>query len=89
MICLEIAYWQSATHFEEMEESTLDPWIIKTKLLDRIKKDLPHLVGQNFTDAIEACLRFKELTQGMDEFSVHREYKTKILSRLEAAAMYT
>ena len=89
MTCLELAYWQSATRFQEMGGSRLDPQDVKRKLLDRLKRDLPHLVGQRFTDAIEACLRFKELTQGMDEFSVHQEYKNKVVSRLEEAAMYT
>ncbi len=37
------------------------PRDIKSRLIARTKEDIPHLVGQNFADAIDACLRFQEL----------------------------
>ena len=69
-----------------MRAPKLDPWEIRRQLLDRARLDLPHMVGQNFADAIEACLRFKELTEKLDDFQRHQEYKIKILDTLSRTA---
>lgn len=65
------------------------PRDIKSRLEARAKEDIPHLVGQDFADAIDACLRFQEITRGMNDFSVHQQYKTKIIAKLAKAAKHT
>jgi hypothetical protein len=64
------------------------PRDIKSRLIARTKEDIPHLVGQNFADAIDACLRFQEITRGMDAFSVHQQYKSRIVAKLEKATKH-
>ena len=62
VLCYELAVWKLATQWEAMKpenSSRLDPWDVREKLLDSIRKDLPHRVGQNFADVVGACLRFK------------------------------
>ncbi|KAL8693854.1 MAG: hypothetical protein Q9218_001410 [Villophora microphyllina] len=86
IMCIEIAFWREIMHFKEMKVPTLDPWAIKQSLLDRNDKDIPHLVGQGFNDAIDVCLRFKELTEGLDELAANRTFKTQVLAPLEKAA---
>ena len=89
VICYELAVWKLATQWEAMKpknSSRLDPWDIREKLLDSMRKGLPHRVGQNFADVIGACLRFKELTEGFDDFRIHQEFKVSILDKLERTA---
>ena len=86
-MCYELACWKIVTQSEAMKaSSTILPEEIREKLFESIRKDLPHRVGQCFADVIEACLRFRELTEGFDEFQRHREYTTGILDKLERGA---
>ncbi len=71
--------------FEEFNTALIDPWKIKTKLLARAGRELPHRVGQSFTDVIDACLRFKDLTEDLGEFATHQLYENKILTKLNKA----
>ena len=57
--------------------------MVKDWLVARVRRDLPSKVGQSFSDAVEACLTFKELTEGLDEIAVAREYRVRILEPLE------
>ena len=73
-------------HFDEVKPERLDLEVMRKQLLARANKELPHRVGQNFADAIDTCLRFRELTEGLDEFQTHQEYKARILDTLDKAA---
>ncbi|MCJ1353934.1 MAG: hypothetical protein MMC33_003921 [Icmadophila ericetorum] len=83
IIFLEIAYWKPIKSFEEMKANPLDKWKCSALLLARIATDLPHRVGQNFSDAIKACLDFQTLTGGFDELKIHQEFRRKIIEKLE------
>ena len=69
-----------------MKPDRIDPEVMRGQLLAQAKKELPHRVGQNFTDAIDTCLQFRELTEGLDEFHKHQEYRARIVDTLEKAA---
>ena len=86
IVILEIAHWKLIDHFEQMKREKLDPKVLREELLTEAKKVLPHRVGQNFTDAIVACLEFQELTKELDDFHRHQEYRGMILDKLESAA---
>ncbi|KAL8710937.1 MAG: hypothetical protein Q9220_004536 [cf. Caloplaca sp. 1 TL-2023] len=83
---IEIAFWKSVMEFEEMKSPKLDPWEVKKRFLARNRKDIPHIAGQGFSDAVDVCLRFKELTEDFDELAANRYFKTKVLANLEPAA---
>lgn len=83
---LEIAFWKPVAQFEEMTPSKIDPWVVREQLLARANKDLPHRVGERFATAINACLRFQELTEGLDDFCKHQAYRGRILDVLERTA---
>ena len=70
----------------ESKVSGDDGFMVKDRLLEHVKKKMPSRVGQCFSDAIDACLRFKELTEGLDEIAVAREYRARILAPLERTA---
>lgn len=82
---LEIGLWKQIQQFPELKKPRIDPWTVKEDLLSKNKKDLPHMVGQNFSDAIDACFRFKEFTIGLNEFETQRMLKEKIIERLQKA----
>ena len=49
VICYELAVWKLATQWEAMKpknSSRLDPWDIREKLPDNMRKDLLHRVGR-------------------------------------------
>lgn len=66
-----------------MKPPKIDEWAMREQLLIRAKKDLPHMVGQNFTDVIIACLQFQELTKELNDFSKHQVYRSRILDTME------
>ena len=86
IILLEIAYWKPINNFKEMVPKHVEQWKMRDELQTRAKEDLPHMVGQNVADAIEACLLFREKTEGLDASQRHREYRSKIVERLERCA---
>jgi hypothetical protein len=80
---LEIALWRPVINFPEMKTSRVDAWIVKASLNSKAKKDLPHMVGQNFADAVTTCLQFKEFTKDFDELKMHTLFKVEVLEKLE------
>ena len=86
IVFLEIAFWKPIKKFKEMEPAHIDPSVMRQELLARAKKELPYLIGQKFVEVVDACLQFRGLTQGLDDSQRHREYKSKILDKLEAWA---
>jgi hypothetical protein len=64
----------------------LDPWKIKENLLGKVRKDIPHMAGQSMADAIDTCLRFKEITDDMSSFEMHQVFKSKVLGSLKKAS---
>lgn len=78
--------WRPAIKFEEMVSDPpdqLDQWEVKEKLLMKVKRDIPHMAGQPMADAIDACLRFKETTNGLSNFDIHQVFKSKVLNPLK------
>ena len=63
-----------------------DRFMIKKSLLAHNQKEMPSRVGRSFSDVIDACLRFKELTEGLDELAMAFEFKARILEPLERTA---
>jgi hypothetical protein len=82
---LEVALWKQIQQFPELKKSRVDPWTVKEDLLSKNRKDLPHMVGQNFSDAITACLEFKKLTTGLNELDTQRVLKERIIANLRKA----
>jgi hypothetical protein len=80
---MEIAYWKSAKEFPEMKQRRLDPKNIKAAILQRLIEDGPHVCGQRLSDSIQACLSFKELTEGLSDLESYKVFKAKILSPLK------
>jgi serine/threonine protein kinase len=85
IMLLEVALWKPIRQFAELKKGKIDPWIVKEDLLGKVNKDVPHMAGQKFSDAIAACLQFKELTSHLDEFETHMVLKEKILGKLQKA----
>jgi hypothetical protein len=81
VILFELARWQTAISFAG-SHPRMDPWKLKEKLLAEAKKNLPHRVGQVFSDAIAACLDFEQSTRGFSEIDMHNAFKTDVLERL-------
>ena len=63
-----------------------DAWAIKESLLACTRTTLLHQVGQGFSDAVNTCFRFKELTEGLDEHASNQVFKQRILLPLERTA---
>ena len=70
-------------HFKDFNITAVDAFDVKDRLIAYVKNQMPSQVGQSFSDAIDACLRFKELTEGLDEFAIAKEYRLRILESLE------
>lgn len=85
VMLLEIAYWKPATKFEEMKAKPLSPWEVKASLLERTAKNIPHIMGQNYAKAVDACLKFKELTQELNEYDESKLFELKVLNVLKRA----
>ncbi|CAG8976207.1 hypothetical protein HYALB_00011138 [Hymenoscyphus albidus] len=86
ILLLEVAFWKPIQQFRELKNTKVNPWVVKEDLLKRVNQDCPHMVGQNFSDAIDTCFQFKELTSGLNEFEAHKVLKEKILGKLQKAA---
>lgn len=89
VLLLEIANWRLVRKFDEMKAQPLSPLDVKARLLTRTAKDLPHMVGQSYANAVDTCLRFKELTAELNEYDKHKVFEDKILGSLKRATMIT
>lgn len=61
---------------------TLVPTKIRDELLGRLQAEGPHVCGQSFVDSIVACLTFEDIAAGLDEFSAHSVFSSRIVNRL-------
>jgi hypothetical protein len=89
VLFIEIAYWKLATRFDEMKAQPLSPWDVKASLVARTAKNLAHMMGQSYANAVEACLRFKELTEELNEYDKHKVFELKVLTVLKRATTTT
>ena len=96
VILLEIFFWQSAksmleaTNKRNNTTTAKPPRVfsqgVKQCYLEKISRDLAHLVGRKIADAVENCLDFEERTSGMDEYGSHLFFQKEILAKIESGA---
>jgi len=89
VVLLEIAFWKDAISLSNIPKTTshgpartVIPEHIRTSFEDKSKKNLPHQVGQVFTDTILACFRFEEDTDGLGDYEMHRFFEVNIRDKL-------
>lgn len=80
---MEIAFWKDAMSLlPDLRKLLVEPELVRSKIVDKCSRTLPHQVGQALTDTILTCLNFKTATEEMNSYDTHISFKTHVLKRL-------
>lgn len=82
IVLLELALWRSAINFPEFKQEPIIPLDAKKKFLHMTTRELPHRVGQKFSDVIAVCLDFREISEGTNDFECHKLFVDRVTNSL-------
>lgn len=80
---MEIAFWKDAISLlPDLRKSPVEPEPVRSKIVDKCSRTLPHQVGQILTDTILTCLNFNMVTEKMNSYDTHMYFKTHVIKNL-------
>lgn len=84
IVLMEIASWREVSQIASVSPSQrIVPEVFRENLMKKLKRDIPHQVGDVFTGTITACFDFEEKMVGMSEFKMQRFFQKSILGHIK------
>ena len=86
---MEIAFWKPIERIldiptERPKRQAIAALDVKKSIRGKCDRNVPHLIGEIYYQAVVACLEFKEATAGMDPYEAQRHFQKEVIGRLKS-----